>query len=196
MTITRHAIYIAAFLICGACTQSVNKDDKFVRLTDELAQVKSDAHAAHPDDVNTASGIANDAIDDRLQKLSLEGPGNPREIAALAFLGYYTKNAYGAPQVCLEEGVQLTVYRAKFVSVHRDMIAMSEKLVDVSAWTEQRKSTVKAAAREELARVARARGVDIHEVCILIEANGAAVAENGRYDKISPRLASQLMQSP
>src|SRR6266480_400279 len=93
-------IFLAAVTALACISICSHADDSTI----DIDRIKADAAAAHPTDPVAASKAANKALERRIQQISKtkNDAAAAKELAALAFLGYYTKNVFEIPSVCKE----------------------------------------------------------------------------------------------
>jgi len=111
----------------------------------------------------------------------------------LAFLGYYTKKFHATPTACSERGVELKAFSAAFAEANKVPLEIASKLVDSTNAIQRTIPTALVSARKELDRVAEVKGIKVEEVCALIEANAAQMAESIKFANTFPKLYAQLI---
>lgn len=151
-------------------------------------EIRDSAHRRHPDDPIAGSRAANASLEDR----ALGASGNPKQIAAWAFLGYYAKNTSGIPRVCKTVGVEIGAYTTQFALEHKALLEISGKQVNVQEALNKAASRALEDAASELDRVAKALGVDTRGACDYVQQNGVQLAKGAHFAKVLPKIHAQL----
>ena len=173
-----------AMLVCAGCSPSTNT-------TAVVDDIKTKARAAHPNDPVAAEKAANQALEN---KLAQTGTGNnQKEMAAFAFLGYYTKHVHAIPKACLEQGVQLKAYPDAFAEANKVPFEISSKLVDSKKAIQRTMPFSIDAAKKELDRFAEITGVKFKDACTQIEADAPRMAEGTKFSTVMPQVYAQLV---
>jgi hypothetical protein len=157
----------------------------------EVERIKAEAIAAYPKDPVAAAKAANTALEQRaLSVHSIQ----PREIAALVFLGYYSKNEYEIPSVCKEQAVDLTAFANAFAEANRSSLEAASHVVDSKALIDRARPSANKNARAELGRFASAQQTDLKGACSFIEEHSVKMANGAKFANIMPTIYEQLVE--
>jgi len=163
--------------------------------TIDIDRIKADAAAAHPTDPVAATKAANEALERRLQQISKtkNDAAAAKELAAIAFLGYYMKNVFEIPSVCKEYGVDINNYSVAFAEANRIPYKAAASVVNVKPLIEQDKVSTHAYARSELQRLATSQKATLQGACYIIQAQAQKIAEGAKAASIMPKIYAQLL---
>jgi hypothetical protein len=121
-------------------------------------------------------------------------PSSPKAQAARAFVVYYAKNVYAMPAICQEQGVPLTRYRARFITVHAQMLKIAGGVIDTDKALATARPEAMDAARRDLLDLATSDGKDTAFECSFIESNGDKIAENSDFSKTNAKTYAAMVR--
>jgi len=173
---------IAFAPLIAACPRSDNSA--------EIERIKAKAMAAHPGDPVAATKANNEALESRA--LAVQS-NNPRENAALVFLGYYTKNVFAIPAVCKEQSVDLAAYSSAFVDANKASFAAAASLVDTKGLIERLRPIADKHARSELEGFASMRQTDLKGACSFVRDNAPGMASGTKFSNVMPKIHEILV---
>jgi hypothetical protein len=161
--------------------------------SERIERIKSEAYRKHPGDLAGGAAEANRALE--LELKSVTGRTSQTEVAAFAFLGYYTKNVKAYGVVCGEQGVKFSEYPAHFAALHASLLRTAAKYADTKKVIQLQEPTAIQSAIKELARIAQSRQVSVKETCILVEENAAQVARDASFARVMPNYYAELAKN-